>query len=191
MVGFSDSLRSELIHDDSHVRLTVVHMPAINTPQFGWCKSRMPRKAQPVPQMFQPDACAEVVYWAAHHRVREVLVGWPTVQASWAQRLVPGLADHLAAQLAWDAQMYDGAPDPDQPIDLYEPVPGHQGARGTFDDRAHTRRWELQLTMRASAAAAAAANLAELALRAFSGRDASNHSELGVSGERDQVPVRS
>src|SRR5205085_10024112 len=75
MVGFTDSLRSELIHDGSHVHVTVVHMPAINTPQFSWCKSRMPRKAQPVPPIFQPEVCAEAVYWTAHQRHREVFVG--------------------------------------------------------------------------------------------------------------------
>src|SRR5438067_9151476 len=104
MVGFTDSLRSELIHDHSAVHVTVVHMPALNTPQFSWCKTRMPRKSQPVPPIFQPEMCAEAVYWAAHQRHREVFVGWPTVQAIWAQRLVPGLADHFAAKLAWDGQ---------------------------------------------------------------------------------------
>src|SRR5438477_470290 len=128
MVGFTDSLRSELIHDASHVRVTVVHMPALNTPQFGWCMSRMPRKSQPVPPIFQPEVCAEAVYWAAHQHHREVFVGAPTVRAIWAQRLMPGLADHLAARMAWDGQMYDGTADPNSPNDLYEPVVGHQSA---------------------------------------------------------------
>jgi NAD(P)-dependent dehydrogenase (short-subunit alcohol dehydrogenase family) len=169
VVGFTDSLRSELIHDGSHVHVTVVHMPAINTPQFSWCKSRMPRKAQPVPPIFQPEACAEAVYWAAHQRHREVLVGWPTLRAIWAQRLVPGLADHLAARLAWDGQMHDGPADPNQPDDLYDPVPGHQGAHGAFDGRARSRSWELQLTMQASRLATATTNLAGLAVRVLSG----------------------
>jgi NAD(P)-dependent dehydrogenase (short-subunit alcohol dehydrogenase family) len=173
MVGFTDSLRSELIHDGSHVHVTVVHMPAINTPQFSWCKSRMPRKAQPVPPIFQPEVCAEAVYWTAHQRHREVFVGWPTVQAIWAQRLVPGLADHLAAKLAWDGQMYDGARDPNQPIDLFEPVPGHQGAHGAFDERSRANSWELQLTMCASSVASAASSLAGLALRTVTWRGAS------------------
>src|ERR671938_1144320 len=81
MVGFTDSLRSELIHDGSRVRVTIVHMPALNTPQFSWCKSRMPRKPQPVPPIFQPEVGAEAVYWAAHQRHREVFVGWPTLRA--------------------------------------------------------------------------------------------------------------
>src|SRR5205085_2754904 len=93
MVGFTDSLRSELIHDGSQVRVTVVHMPALNTPQFRWCKSRMPREAQPVPPIFQPEVGAEAVYWAAHHARRELLVGWPTIQAVWGQKAIPGLLD--------------------------------------------------------------------------------------------------
>ena len=139
MVGFTDSLRSELIHDGSHVRLTVVHMPALNTPQFSWCKSRMPRKAQPVPPIFQPEVGAEAVYWAAHHDRRELLVGWPTIQAVWGQKVIPGLLDRYLARMAWDGQMYDGARDPGSPVDLYEPVPGHQSAHGDFDDRAADR----------------------------------------------------
>ena len=167
IVGFTDAVRTELIHDGSHVRITVVQMPALNTPQFSWCKSNMPRKSQPVPPIFQPEVGAEAVYWAAHQRHREVFVGWPTARAIWAQRLVPGLLDHLAARLAWDGQMYDGAVDPSQAFDLYEPVPGHQSAHGSFDSRAQTHSWELQLTMQASriattlsSVAASAVNLA-------------------------------
>jgi NAD(P)-dependent dehydrogenase (short-subunit alcohol dehydrogenase family) len=186
MVGFTDSLRSELIHDRSDVRVTVVHMPAINTPQFSWCKSRMPRKAQPVPPIFQPEVCADAVYWAAHQRHREVFVGLPTVRAIWAQRLVPGLADHLAARMAWDGQMYDGAADPEHPIDLYEPVPGHQGAHGAFDDRARTSSLELQLTMQASWLATAATRLAGKVTDALITR---NHERRGVP-LREPTPTK-
>jgi hypothetical protein len=160
MVGFTDSLRTELIHDKSDVHVTVVQMPAINTPQFGWCKSRMPRKAQPVPPIFQPEVCAEAVYWAAHQRHREVFVGWPTVRAIWGQRLVPGLADHLAARMAWDGQMYDGATDPNHPNNLHQPVEGRQSAHGAFDARARNDSWELDLTMRANWLATGATSLA-------------------------------
>ncbi len=167
MVGFTDSLRCELIHDGSHVRVTVVHMPALNTPQFGWCKSRMPRKPQPVPPIFQPEVGAEAVYWATHHERRELFVGWPTVQAIWGQRFIPGLLDHYLARVAWDGQMYDGAADPNQPNDLLEPVPGRQGAHGAFDDRARTSSPETWLATRppwATLAAAGAASIATAAL---------------------------
>jgi len=150
IVGFTDSIRSELIHDGSHVRITVVQMPALNTPQFSWCKSNMPRKAQPVPPIFQPEVGAEAVYWAAHQQHREVFVGWPTIRAIWGQRFLPGLLDHLAAKMAWDGQLYDGAPDRSRPVDLYEAVPGHQGAHGAFDHRAEPRSWALELTIQSS-----------------------------------------
>jgi short-subunit dehydrogenase len=160
IVGFTDSIRSELMHDRSRVHITVVQMPALNTPQFSWCKSNMPSKAQPVPPIFQPEVGAEAVFWAAHQRHREVFVGWPTARAIWGQRFLPGLLDHLAAKMAWDGQLYDGAPDRSRPVDLYEPVPGHQGAHGAFDDRALDSSWELQLTMHASRIATALSNTA-------------------------------
>jgi NAD(P)-dependent dehydrogenase (short-subunit alcohol dehydrogenase family) len=186
MVGFTDSLRSELIHDNSDMHVTVVHMPAINTPQFGWCKSRMPRRAQPVPPIFQPEVCAEAVYWAAHERHREVFVGWPTVRAIWAQRLAPGLADHLAARTAWDGQMYDGAADARQSNDLYEPVPGHQSAHGAFDARARASSWELQWTMRASWLASSATRIAGQAVRLL----AHQHAVFLTTGEVDSTRGR-
>jgi NAD(P)-dependent dehydrogenase (short-subunit alcohol dehydrogenase family) len=150
IVGFTDSIRSELIHDHNQVHLTMVQMPALNTPQFTWCKTTMPRKAQPVPPIYQPEVGAEAVYWAAHQRHREVFVGWPTTRAILGQRFIPGILDHLAAQLAWDGQMYDGPSDPDQPVNLYAPVPGHQAAHGVFDDRARSRSWDVPLTVYAS-----------------------------------------
>ena len=167
MVGFTDSLRTELIHDRSSVRVTVVHMPALNTPQFSWCKSRMPRKPQPVPPIFQPEVGAEAVYWAAHHPRREVFVGWPTQQAIWGQRFIPGLLDRYLAGSAWDGQMYDGPRDPDAPIDLWEPVPGQQAAHGAFDDRAKEAPAEAWLTTRLPWGAIAAAGVAGLGLAAL------------------------
>jgi hypothetical protein len=144
-------------------------MPALNTPQFSWCKSRMPRKPQPVPPIFQPEVGARAVYWAAHHDRRELLVGWPTVQAVWGQKLIPGWLDHYLAKTAWDGQMYDGSRPADAPVDLYEPVPGHQGAHGAFDDRARDGSVELWASTHAAwigaGAAAAAAVLGIAAWR--------------------------
>ncbi|MBV9578571.1 MAG: SDR family NAD(P)-dependent oxidoreductase, partial [Chloroflexi bacterium] len=167
IVGFTDSIRTELIHDGSRVHITIVQMPALNTPQFSWCKSAMPRKAQPVPPIFQPEVGAEAVYWAAHQRHREVFVGWSTTQAILGQRLAPGVLDHVVAT-TWEAQMYDGARNSDDAVDLYTPVPGHQSAHGSFDDRAKDHSWELQLTTRASWLSTALSNAAAYVLRKLS-----------------------
>jgi short-subunit dehydrogenase len=142
MVGFTDSLRCELIHDRSRVRLTVVHMPALNTPQFGWVRSRLPRKAQPVPPIYQPEVGAEAVYWAAHHDRRELAVGWSTVLAMWGQKLVPGLLDRYLGRTGYSAQQHDGA-ELDRADNLIAPVPGEYGAHGAFDARAESRTSEL------------------------------------------------
>src|SRR5204863_3490134 len=95
VAGFTDSLRCELIHERSRIHLTMVQMPALNTPQFSWVKSRLPRKAQPVPPIFQPEVAARAIYWAAHHpHRREYYAGWSTVKAIFGNKLVPSLADH-------------------------------------------------------------------------------------------------
>lgn len=182
IVGFTDSLRSELIHDGSQVRVTAVHMPALNTPQFSWCKSRMPRKPQPVPPIFQPEVGARAVYWAAHHDRRELLVGWPTVQAVWAQKLIPGWLDRYLAKTAWDGQTYDGPRPADTPVDLWEPVPGRQGAHGAFDDRAHETAPELWAAMHPLPTAVAAAGVA--------GATAFGVRRLVRRAERDGVGAR-
>ena len=93
----------------------------------------MPRKPQPVPPIFQPEVGAEAVYWAAHTREREVLVGWPTVQAIWGQRFIPGLLDRFLASRAWDGQMRDEFDDHAHAANLYGPVPGEQAAHGSFE----------------------------------------------------------
>jgi len=136
MVGFTDSLRSELLHDGIRVHLTVVQMPALNTPQFDWVRSRLPRKPQPVPPIFQPEVGARAVYWAAHHRRRAVYVGASTIKAIWGQRLAAGYADRYLARHGFDAQQYDGVADPNRPDNLFDSVPGDFTAHGDFDARA-------------------------------------------------------
>lgn len=157
--GFTESLRCELIHDGSRVRVTEVQMPALNTPQFGWVKSRLPRKAQPVPPIFQPEVAAEAVYWAAHHRRRELLVGWSTVQAVWGNKVAPGLIDWYLAKTGYDGQQYDGPEDPDRPHNLWEPAPGNQGAHGDFDARVSDRCFQLWATTHRSWLALAGAGM--------------------------------
>jgi NAD(P)-dependent dehydrogenase (short-subunit alcohol dehydrogenase family) len=143
IVGFTDSLRCELIHDHSDVRLTVVHMPALNTPQFGWVKSRLKHKAQPVPPIFQPEVGAKAVYWAAHHDRRELYVGTPTVEAIVGNKIAPGLLDHYLARTGYESQQTSEPEDPNRENNLWNPVPGDHGAHGTFDSRAHKRSYEL------------------------------------------------
>src|SRR5947207_8814707 len=134
--GFTESLRCELIHDKSNVHVTMVQLPARNTPQFGWVKSRLPRKAQPVPPIFQPEVAAEAIYFAAHHPRREFYVGWSSATAIIANKIAPGLLDHFLARTGYDSQQYDGAEDPKRAYNLWEPVPGDHGAHGDFNARA-------------------------------------------------------
>ena len=146
--GFHDSLLTELIHDRSKVRLVMVQMPALNTPQFRWVKSRLPRKAQPVPPIFQPEVAAEAIVWAAYSDRREINVGWPVVKAVWGNNLVPGYADRYLARYGYDAQMIDEPDDPHRPDNLWEPLPGDAGAHGVFDDRAAPHSIELEMNKR-------------------------------------------
>jgi len=134
MMGFTISLRTELLHDRSNVRVTMVQMPALNTPQFDWAKSRLPGKAQPVPPIFQPEVGARAVIYAAHHDVgREILVGWPTLKAVLGRKLVPSYVDHRVAREAYDSQQ-TGEPEPAaRPDNLWQPVRGNFGAHGRFD----------------------------------------------------------
>ena len=144
VLGFFASLRTELIHDGSNVHTTMVQMPALNTPQFGWVKSRLPRKAQPVPPIYQPEVAAKAIYYAAHHpERREYYPSWSTVKAIFGNKLAPSYADHYLARMGYDAQQYDGPEDPNRPNNLYEPVSGDHGAHGKFDERARTFSLEL------------------------------------------------
>jgi NAD(P)-dependent dehydrogenase (short-subunit alcohol dehydrogenase family) len=136
MVGFTDSLRCELIHDKSNVHLTVVHLPAVNTPQFSWCRTRLPRHPAPVGPIYEPEIPARAVYWAAHHRRREVFVGEPTAKAIYGQDIAPGYADRYLAKNGYDAQMTEQPIAPDRPDNLFDTVPGPYGAHGIFSDRA-------------------------------------------------------
>ena len=140
--GFCDSLRCELLHDKSNVKVTMLQMPALNTPQFGWVKSRLPHKAQPVPPIFQPEVAAEAIYFAAHNPRREFYVGLPSVKAIVANKIAAGLLDHILARTGYVSQQHDGSEDPNRPNNLWQPVPGDHGAHGAFDARA--RNWSPQ-----------------------------------------------
>jgi short-subunit dehydrogenase len=138
IVGFTDSLRSELIHDGSNIRLTMVHLPAMNTPQFDWCRNRLPKHPQPVPPIYEPEVAARAIVWAAHHHRRELYVGFPTVKAIYGQKIAPGFADWYLAKTAYKAQQTDQPVSPDRPDNLFATVAGPFGARGRFAARART-----------------------------------------------------
>jgi short-subunit dehydrogenase len=144
--GFIDSLRCELLHDKSQVHLTMVQLPALNTPQFGWVKSRLPRHPQPVPPIFQPEVAARGIYWAAHHRRREVDIGLPTVEAIVGNKLIPGLLDRYLGRTGYKSQQTQRPVLPNRPNNLWEPLPGDHGAHGAFDDRAHPHSAQLWST---------------------------------------------
>jgi len=163
IAGFTDSLRCELIHDKSKVRVTMVQMPALNTPQFGWVKSRLKHKAQPVPPIFQPEVGARAIYWAAHHSRREIYAGWPTVEAIIGNKLAPGLLDRYLGKTGYASQQTSEPEDPSRPNNLWEPVKGDHGAHGAFDRPAHDASWELRASLGRGWIGAGLAALAALA----------------------------
>ncbi len=160
--GFTESLRCELIHDESRVRITMVQMPALNTTQFGWVKNRLPHKAQPVPPIYQPEVGAEAVYWAAHHYTREVNVGGSTTIVIWGNKFLPGLGDWYLGKTGFASQQTSEPANPRQPNDLWQPVPGGARAHGTFDARASSQSYQLWATTQGRWITRAAAGLAAL-----------------------------
>lgn len=133
--GFTDSIRCELHHRKSKVRITMAILPAVNTPQFSWCRSKLPRKAQPVPPIFQPEVIARGIVWLAANHRRELRIGWSSCLALTVQNLAPGLADRYLGKTGYDSQQYDGGNAPDRPDNLEHAVPGDFGAHGDFDSR--------------------------------------------------------
>jgi NADP-dependent 3-hydroxy acid dehydrogenase YdfG len=135
--GFTDSLRSELIHEGSAIRLMMVHLPAVNTPQFDWALNKTGKRAQPVPPIFQPEVPARAIFFAAtqSHR-REIWIGLSTIKAIVANKLAPGLLDRYLAKAGYQGQLSDQRLPPDAPSNLYRPVDGEFAAHGRFDAEA-------------------------------------------------------
>jgi NAD(P)-dependent dehydrogenase (short-subunit alcohol dehydrogenase family) len=171
--GFCESLRAELLHDGKHIRITMVQLPALNTPQFDWVKSRLRGRAQPVPPIFQPEVAAEAIVWAATHDRRELYVGYPTWRAIVGNSLLPGFADQYLARHGYGAQQTDEPEDPNRADNLWHPVDGKRdfGAHGRFDDRARATSWALKADPRRGAFAVGVGLLgALLVLRVFVSR---------------------
>lgn len=162
--GFSDALRVELLHERSRIHVTMVQLSAFNTPQFDWARNHLDRRSQPVPPIFQPELAARAIYWSAHHRRREICVGFPAWKAIFFNRWAPGLADRYLALTGYQAQIEQGTTIEGQPDNLDEAVPADFGTHGRFDSRARTDSWHWWLTRHRDllwlAAACATASLA-------------------------------
>ena len=148
IVGFTDSLRCELYHDKSNVKVTVVHMPAMNTPQFTWVKSRLPHMPQPVPPIYEPEVGARVVLYAAltSSPRREYWVGGSTVKAIVGQKIFPGLLDKYLGKTSYKSQQRQTEDTPTRPHNLWHPVPTTLGGHGPFDKEARTFSLEAKVT---------------------------------------------
>jgi hypothetical protein len=154
--GFTDTVRTELLHEGSRVWITMVQLPAVNTPQFEWCLSRLPKHPQPVPPIYQPEVPAEAVYYAAHHRRREIYVGASTVAVILGNKMLPGLADRYLARTGFQSQQIADLPvSSDRPSNLFQPVEDKASTHGRFDSRSNVRSYQAWATTHRPAALAA------------------------------------
>jgi NAD(P)-dependent dehydrogenase (short-subunit alcohol dehydrogenase family) len=144
--GFIDSLRCELLHDKTDVTITMVQMPGVNTPQFDWIRAKLPGQPRPVGKVYQPEVAARAIYAAAHETRKEMLVGLPTVEAVWGNKLASSMLDEYLAATGFESQQRPEPVKPDRKDNLFEPVAGDHGAHGSFDDEAVGTSTELWLS---------------------------------------------
>lgn len=144
--GMFDSVRSELLHRGSRIHLSMVQLPAVNTPQFGWVRSRLPNKAQPVPPIFQPEVAADAIVYASRNKRRQVYVGFSSVKAIVGNKMMPGVGDWYLSRVGYESQQLDVPEDPNRPDNLFAPVDSRPGAHGTFDARAKGHSLQLWAT---------------------------------------------
>lgn len=146
--GFTDAVRTELLHDGSKVHITMVQMPALNTPQFDWARIHIAKKPRPVAPVFQPEVAAEAIYYAAHTRRREIYVGLSSVATIVGNKIAPWLLDRYLAKAAFKGQMTDKEPQKDRADNLFDSVPGSFGSHGDFENEAYSKSPQLWTTMR-------------------------------------------
>ncbi|HEY3780364.1 MAG TPA: SDR family oxidoreductase [Fimbriimonadaceae bacterium] len=170
--GFVDSLRTELLHENSGIDLTMVQLSGFNTPQFSWVKSKLPNHPRPLGACFQPEVAAEGIFWAAHHKRRELMIGFPAVEAIYGNKLLPQYADWMLSRGGFEGQQTDQPVPADRPNNLWEPVPGNFGAHGIFEDEAKENSPQLALTTHRKQVVAVAGSLAALGLLIWKGRKA-------------------
>jgi NADP-dependent 3-hydroxy acid dehydrogenase YdfG len=169
--GFHDSLRAELLHDRSNVRVSMVNLPALNTPQFRWIRSHMPRKAKPFGAIFEPEVAAQAIVWASEHPRRELNVGWGTTQAIIANAFAPALLDRYLGRIAFDAQQGNEPEETGRPDNLFAPLPGDAGVHGVFSEEAKTISPQLMANTHRGAIGAAIAVIAVVGLARLLSRD--------------------
>ena len=145
--GFTESLRTELMHEGSGIHLTMLEMPGVNTPQFEWCKTTLRKHPRPMGPCYQPELAARAIYWAAHARRRELVVGAPSAMTILAEKLAPGLMDRYLARTGFRGQHTDETIPPDRPANLWQPVPGPYEARGAYSAGAHDSSAQLWASM--------------------------------------------
>jgi hypothetical protein len=170
--GFTESILTELIHHKSKVRVSMIQLPGLNTPQFTWGRTKLPKQTMPVPPIYQPEIAADAVHHAAHHKRRQIYVGYPTVMNILGERVAPWLLDRYLAKIGYKKQLTDHPLDPRGHDNLFTPVDEDRGAHGPFDDQAHGFSPQYELAKRrglvlagAGAAAVAAGAGAAAALR--------------------------
>lgn len=163
--GFTEALRSELLHDRKSIRLTMVQLPALNTPQFEWVKAKLPNAPQPVPPIYQPEVAADAIVWSAYHDRREMTVGDTNTVILWGNKFFPGIGDLYLAKTGYDSQQTNRPVDPDRPSNLWEPVDDDRdyGAYGDFTNQAKAQSCQLWANTHLGPLAVVGAGLATLA----------------------------
>jgi NADP-dependent 3-hydroxy acid dehydrogenase YdfG len=162
--GFTDSLRCELFHEKSPIKICMLQLPAVNTPQFDVVRTRLPRHPQPVPPIYQPEVIAKAVLHVAQHPTRELWIAGSAIKAIVGQRVIPGLLDRYLGKIGYDSQQTNQPVEPDRPDNVFAPIPGDKGAHGDFDARARNFSGELWARLHPGAVAAGLAAAAALAV---------------------------
>jgi NADP-dependent 3-hydroxy acid dehydrogenase YdfG len=163
--GFTDSVRCEILHDGLNVKLCMLQLPAVNTPQFDVVRTRLPRHPKPVPPIFQPEVIAQAALHAAEHPAREIWVGWSAAKAILGQKFIGGLLDRYLGRIGYGAQQDERPVEPGRPDNLWAPLPGDRGAHGDFDAQSRPRSAELWIRLHRGKLALAAAALGLVGLR--------------------------
>ncbi len=166
--GWHDSIRAELFHAGSRVHVAMVQLPGVNTPQFDWMKTDLPCKPKPASPPYQPEIAAQAIHYAAHHRRKQIMVGWPTMEAIWGDAFASSLLDRYLGRTGFAGQQSDEPVEPGRRNNLWEPVPGDHGAHGRFDAIARPRSSQLWLTTHRGLVAGVLA--AGLGIAALAGR---------------------